>query len=405
MPSSPRTPVKRRKSSASSINFAVTSPSPQSNGNSVRRPSVGSRRSSTFSVQSPTTPRLIPSHDGTGSFSQLNGYGNVPDAEESNGLGNLADELAEAFDEEAEDEVIHDVVGSPPSQRTSRQAQAFQTALKENKPILRERLSTRELSLSPSKQEYHSRNYQRHDSHYDGSDYGDDSDLEGVDGLTQSLTARMASIEGLARLGTQSNGSDADGVVQRVADALKNLGSQAGIENGTSRLITTHTALTSHLTNQTRSLQTLCHPLLSPLSAPPEADTIDDMLPLLTELLFMLPTPARHPLTALHSLHASTTELTSILTYLSDTLHMTRQTTSLATRRLRTIKETVMDMRKEAEAMEESVRWIEKGEWEARLEARDCARVCGDVVNGFEEVCSGWRERLVGGLGVEVGVA
>lgn len=65
----------------------------------------------------------------------------------------------------------------------------------------------------------------------------------------------------------------------------------------------------------------------------------------------------------------------------------------------------VVEMKAEAEAREDGVRWVEKGGWEKRLAGRECARVCGDVVGGFEEVCNGWRERLVGGMGLEVGAA
>ena len=79
---------------------------------------------------------------------------------------------------------------------------------------------------------------------------------------------------------------------------------------------------------------------------------------------------------------------------------MTRQTTSLASRRLRATREMVGEMRKEADMREEGEMWVEKGGWEERLKRRECARICGDVVEGFEEVCQGWRARLVGGVGV-----
>jgi hypothetical protein len=85
---------------------------------------------------------------------------------------------------------------------------------------------------------------------------------------------------------------------------------------------------------------------------------------------------------------------------------MTRQTTSLASRRLRASREMVEELRREESLKEEGVRWVERGSWEERLRGRECARMCGEVVGGFEEVCRGWRERLVGegGMtGVEVG--
>ena len=355
-------------------------------------------------MKSPLTPRPNSAHDrnASGEWGSVNGFGNSVEAESSNGLGNLADELAEAFEEEEEEpgeevsELQYDGVGSKANVYP-----AFQSA---RIPISPPPQPTGELSLSPPKHTSRSKHRQKL-SQYGGSDYGSESDLEGADAISPSLEARMAAIESLARQGTEANGSDIDDVIKRVSNSLKDLGSQAGVENGASRLITAHTALTSHFTNQTRTLQTLCHPFLSPLSAPPDPEFIDDLLPLLTSLITELPTPTPKPLSSLHSLHASTNELTSILTYLSDTLHMTRQTTSLAARRLRAAREMVIEMRKEAEARDEGERWVEKGQWEKRLGERDCARICGDVVGGFEEVCNGWRERLVGGLGVEVGAA
>ena len=38
---------------------------------------------------------------------------------------------------------------------------------------------------------------------------------------------------------------------------------------------------------------------------------------------------------------------------------------------------------------------FEKGDWNGKLERRECAKECQEVVGGFEEVCSGWRERLI----------
>ena len=85
---------------------------------------------------------------------------------------------------------------------------------------------------------------------------------------------------------------------------------------------------------------------------------------------------------------------------------MMRQTTALASRRLRAARELVIEMRGETEARETGIHWVEEGNWEGRLAGRECARVCGEVVGGFEEVCASWRKRLAGGMvGVGVGVA
>jgi len=74
---------------------------------------------------------------------------------------------------------------------------------------------------------------------------------------------------------------------------------------------------------------------------------------------------------------------------------MSRQTTTTATRRLKSARELVAELRREEEIKEEGERWLKRGNWGERLGARECADVCREVVGGFEEVCNSWRARLV----------
>jgi hypothetical protein len=161
------------------------------------------------------------------------------------------------------------------------------------------------------------------------------------------------------------------------------------------RLITAHTALATHLVHQTRLLHSLTYPLFSPLSLPPDEEFIDDLMPLLITLSESMPRSTTAAFASLNQLHNHTADLAQTLNYLSDTLHMSRQTTTTATRRLKSARELVAEMRREEELREEGERWLAKGNWSERLGARECANVCGDVVGGFEEVCEGWRARLV----------
>lgn len=161
------------------------------------------------------------------------------------------------------------------------------------------------------------------------------------------------------------------------------------------RLITAHTALTSHLTHQTRQLHSLSFPILSPLVAPPEPEVMDELLPMLITLSDLMPRPSTTAFNSLASLHSITSDLVQTLNYLSDTLHMSRQTTTTATRRLKSAKELVAEMREDEELREEGERWITRGNWGDRLRRRECAHVCGEVVGGFEEVCNSWRARLL----------
>ncbi|KAL9130954.1 MAG: hypothetical protein Q9217_001000 [Psora testacea] len=404
MPSSPRTPTRRRKSSTKSIDLSCKFWNPQSNDCSTRKPS-SSRRSSLYSIHTSTTPRPHPSHDRNGEFLAANGFGDMggPGRGETDGnnLGNLADELAEAWDDYAEGEEVSPVPVEGPGATEDVTANGEPNKelhdLKVRTPPPPVTKSAPNMSLNPPKVSQGSK-HRWQPSQYDGSEYGDDSDFDNADGMAP-LEARMATIEGLTRRDTEANGSNTDNVVQRVADSLKDLPSQSGVENGTSRLITTHTALTSHLTNQSRSLTALTHHLISPLSISPDLEVIEELVPLLATLIVSLPTPTTHCFSSLHSLRSSTTDLQSTLIYLSDTIYMTRQTLTFATRKLRSALDMVVEMRREAEAREEAVRWIEKGDWDQRLAGRECARVCGDVVGGFEEVCNGWRKRLVGEIG------
>ena len=169
--------------------------------------------------------------------------------------------------------------------------------------------------------------------------------------------------------------------------------------------MTSHTAILSHLTHQSRTLHSLTHPLISPLSFPPDPAIIDHLVPLLSDLIYALPNPASQCLSSLHNFAIATSDLQATLTYVSDTIYMNRQTAMQASRKLKSASDLATELRQEADAREEGVEWIEKGRWDERLARRECARVCGEVVDGFEDVCNDWRMRLEGAAAVDVAVA
>lgn len=105
---------------------------------------------------------------------------------------------------------------------------------------------------------------------------------------------------------------------------------------------------------------------------------------------------AHNPLASLQALISQTADITHSLRGLSDTLYESRQLTSTASRRLRSARELVAEIRREEESREEGSRWIERGDWDQRLKDREAGKVCGDVVSGFEAVCGEWREKLFG---------
>ncbi|KAJ5712856.1 uncharacterized protein N7483_010037 [Penicillium malachiteum] len=383
---------------------------------------------------SPVLPRqnLNGSHRESVDFSTDTGGG---------GLGNLADELADAWEED------EDGYGYASGQENSRAgSQQMDNSDMEDAYLQSVRnMRSQSPSDSPARNRLRAnqiRQHRRQESHYDGSDYGNDSDLEETADLSPALEAQMADIESLVRRGIENNGSENDHVIKRTVEALRDLGSQSGIENSAtryasfddpvlelsqsnfspiSRLITAHSSITSHLTHQTRILQSLIHPLLvSPFPLLSE-DAIDSLIPLIDEgLLPNLPypfpeqthrnsrpaTPSQastvNPLVSIQALISQTVEITHSLRGLSDTLYESRQLTSTASRRLRSARELVAELRREEESLEEGSRWIERGEWDRKLKDREAGKECGDVVSGFEAVCGEWREKLFGAAAAEV---
>ncbi|KAH8908931.1 hypothetical protein BR93DRAFT_926050 [Coniochaeta sp. PMI_546] len=389
MPSSPRTPRHSRHPSSldftNSYNSATSSPQQE-------------RRQSRSSIQeAPSTPVL--NHRHSGLDINIFSSGGLPPAG-GNGLGNLADELADAFsDGEDYDDGYYDHSGEAApdisvdldESGVPATAGTRDSGVEVETPGRQPRQREKSMSLSlPSPNGRKG----KAGSEYDGSEYGSESDLDSP-GMPPSLVAKIDAVESLARRGTESNGSAADGAFKRVTEGLRDLGSQAGVEGGASRLITAHSALTTHLNHQMRLLQNLTSSILSPLVPPPDPETIDDLLPMLVSLSETMPRPSTSAFNSLTALHTITADLALTLNYLSDTLHMSRQTTTTATRRLKSAKELVADLKREEELREEGERWLTRGNWGERLRNRECAHVCGDVVGGFEEVCNSWRARLL----------
>ncbi|TVY53819.1 hypothetical protein LSUE1_G009364, partial [Lachnellula suecica] len=292
MPTSPRTPRHSRQLSNIDLSFAT----PLSYGNDAS-PRHHSRKTSLQTPTSPSNRHSLARSDSIGIDVFSSGGGAAP---AGNGLGNLADELADMWGDEDEDE------GEEPDMN-------FQE-VREGEPTRDSGVDVTSSPVQPSKPAtltpptVAARGHRRQPSEYDGSDYGGDSDMESP-GMPPGLVSRMDLVESLARRGTENNGTDRDGVVKRVIDGLKDLGGQSGVEGGATRLITAHTALSTHLLHQTRLLQSLAYPLFSPLVLPPDEESIDDLLPLLLTLNDSMPRPTTAAFTSLTQLHALTADL------------------------------------------------------------------------------------------------
>ncbi|KAF2709616.1 hypothetical protein K504DRAFT_379026 [Pleomassaria siparia CBS 279.74] len=405
MASPPRTPSQRPASShrrqPSSLDLSHNTPSRRYSSN---------RRSSGYSA--PMTPRSA------NEFEHSSPAQNFDGASDGGGLGNLADELGDVWDDDDDDDVVdeeyeddielpqeevngiglaldHDGSAGFQSPQAANGVRDSGVAMESSSPSPESKAT-----LSPQTARQGGRRHQRPRSLYDGSDYGDDSDLEINEGISMGLETRMADVESLARRGLEENGSSLDQVVKRVVEQLKDLGSQTGIENGATRLKTTHDALTSHLTHQSRQLTSLSASFSGPRAIVPDTDDIDELIPLITTTLELLPHSSPDHLYSLSQLTLSTRELLQNLSNVSDSLHMSRQAHSNAARRLKSSKEQLADWHRDADLREQGILWVDKGDWDRRLREREAKRECSSVVDGFEEVCGMWRKRLCEGLGV-----
>lgn len=185
-----------------------------------------SRTQSRNSFYSPITPsRAINNSSNDPSGVEIFGSGGLLSL--TKGSSNLADELADAWDEGEGEEVGSEfdldinqqedelnpsresgVDGSPQS-NTSRAPTALQASGKGNR---------------------------RQSDDYEGEDYGDNPSLE-VDSTPAGLLAKMDLVESLVRRGTENNGTDRDEVVKRVIEELKDLGGQSRVESGATRCV------------------------------------------------------------------------------------------------------------------------------------------------------------------------
>jgi hypothetical protein len=164
------------------------------------------------------------------------------------GLGSLADELADAWDEEGEEDVSGYQDGNEnengqtmdqelQSEVESAYAESGRGRGRSTATASQESSADERATLSPLKHKMKMGRHKRQESHYDGSDYGNNSDLEECGDISPALETRMGWIESLARRGTEENGSSTDHVVSRVIESLRDLGGQSGIENGATRYV------------------------------------------------------------------------------------------------------------------------------------------------------------------------
>ncbi len=335
-------------------------------------------------------------------------------------MENLADELADAWDENGDEEPgssfldglregsaeplsLHDEIcdGNKVGSPVSRSARSPMTPSR--KPVVDDSLHSPTWSAGNIRKRT-SKQLRRDGSRDNGADYGHDSDLEEAEVISPALARQMVNIEALARQALDDDSvSEAGGVVSRTTVALQDLGPQSSIENGVARMTSAYTSVASHRTQKTREIYLLAHSLLLDRYPNLAEEEIDGLIAELDLLLEYLQLPSRSsPLQSLHTLIASTTDLAHSLRSLTDIIQESKQAASAASRRLKNVKDFVEELQQEEEAREEGIRYLEKGDWDRRLREREAQCLCGEVVAGFETTVDAWRYRLFGTLCTEM---
>lgn len=220
-----------------------------------------------------------------------------------------------------------------------------------------------------------------------------DSDSDHPSGL---FTLEMEdAINAIARLANPPPLHHPDAIPNALS-ALQHLTPQSALEANTQRLTTSTNSISSHLAQQTRIVSSLSSSFFTPLSiaSPLDVAALDDMATGIAEVLRILPMPDARALQALTKLDRETTDLLHTLSALTDSLQMGKQATTSASRHLRNTLTMVTQLRRESDLAEQAKWKIEKEGWERKLGERWCAKECGDVVGGFEQVCEGLRRGL-----------
>lgn len=229
MSSSPRTPTRHHKTSSVDSAYKHAS-SPQ--------PIEYSSPSDNLGQSSPQCEMSVPSSPLHNSPAGFRYDINVSDQGSGNGLGSLADELAEAWDNDCDEEAngpsaiqCETPVKTCSAEGSGLLIQGSRHVISAQSPGI-----TDSSILSSSSRKSKQRSPQRrHASTYDDPDCGEEGVHEDADSSSKSFQACMAAIDALGQWLNEAYGSQDGDVIHRVAKSLKELPSQSGVENGATR--------------------------------------------------------------------------------------------------------------------------------------------------------------------------
>lgn len=410
-PISPTTPTRRPKSLRISGYDASneTYSSPHTNGMSDR---TNLSRRSSYSSQnfyqqpSPTTPRPGSSrsfrpmsfqHRRKSSSRYSVGSG-TSFRQEDSGLGNLADELEDALDDEYDGQEASfleglregDVEHTNIDPESSFETNGLQTASPGDGMMVEDEnmgfSATTQSIVQFSRADRRKSRHQREDSRHQGSNHMQDLDQE--DEISSTFSRIVSDIESVTRksMNTEDTLSEDGGVVARTTNALKDLGNQTNIESNLSRIISAYTSMATHRTYKTRDLFNQAHSLLRYSILELSEETIDILLSDVELLSSTTLLPQQYnPLSSLQILASQTLDLAQTLRSLTDVIQESRISSNAASRKLKNVKDMVEDMRIEQELTETSMMLIHAGDWDRRCRERQAAATCREVIRGFGE--------------------
>ena len=158
-----------------------------------------------------------------------------------NGMGNLADELADAFSDSSDGEQSdvdrpshHFAASRCEDKRIGGPGRTKPSDEDNTTPIKFERKTLGHSLETPVQ---NGRGHQRSNVSnvdYDGSDYGSESDMD-PGGMSPTLISKVDAVASLARRGTESYGTPEDDPFRKLTDGLRDLSSQSMVEGSASR--------------------------------------------------------------------------------------------------------------------------------------------------------------------------
>ena len=189
--------------------------------------------------------------------------------------------------------------------------------------------------------------------------------------------------------------SSEDPLIPRTIELLQDLGNQSSLEASTQRLTTSTNSMTSHLTAQSKAVQSLAASLYTPFGTTfLDTEALSETIPLVETLLQELPRPDTAPLHGLQRLNRDSTATLAALANLTDTLQIGKQHTNAASRHLRNTEAVVIDLRHARERAEAAQNELVASDAENRLRNRWCQTECRDILDGFARTCDSLREGL-----------